>query len=211
VMAECAREHQALLVHYSTDYVFDGSADVPYPEEAPVHPLGVYGITKQAGEAAITASGAAHLILRTAWLYSNHGRNFLNTMLRLATERTELRVVGDQTGCPTYANLLADATLSMLDGLYAQGSVRRERCGLFHVTCAGSTSWHGFASRIMELAGLKDQVRVTSIATAEYPTPARRPAYSVLSNEKLARVFGIGLPDWQVALQHCLADRGTGE
>jgi len=208
VMAEAAAELGALLVHYSTDYVFDGSARTPYTEESPTRPLGVYGITKLAGEQAVAAAGADYLTLRTAWLYSNHGKNFLNTMLRLAGERDELRVVNDQLGSPTYADLVAEATIAMLDGVYANGSVRKERCGLYHVTCSGETSWWGFAQRIIELAGFAARVTVKPIPTSEYPTPARRPAYSVLANDKLERVFGIRLPDWQDGLQRCLAERG---
>jgi dTDP-4-dehydrorhamnose reductase len=210
IMAECARECNALMVHYSTDYVFDGSAHAPYTEESPTHPLGVYGATKLAGEQAVAASGADHITLRTAWLYSNHGKNFLNTMLRLAAERSELRVVNDQIGCPTFSDLLAEATLQMLDGLYANGSIRKERCGLYHATCVGQTSWWGFVQRIVELAGYASRVRVTPIPTAEYPTPAKRPAYSVLSNDKLDKVFGIRMPDWETGLKRCLDERGKG-
>jgi len=207
VMAEAAREHNALFVHYSTDYVFDGAARTPYTEESPVSPLGVYGVSKLAGEQAVAASGAAHLILRTAWLYSNRGKNFLNTMLRLAAERDELRVVNDQTGCPTYADLVADASAQMLDGMFASGVVRPERCGLYHLACQGETTWWGFATRIIELAGFGKRVRVLPITTADYPTPAKRPAYSVLSNAKLERVFGIRLPHWEDGLKRCLAER----
>lgn len=211
IMAEAAHEIGALLVHYSTDYVFDGSARTPYVEDSPTRPLGVYGATKLAGEQAVAASGAHFVTLRTAWLYSNRGKNFLNTMLRLAAERNELRVVNDQIGCPTYADLIAEATLAMLDGLYAHGQLRGERCGLYHLTCGGETSWWGFAQAIVDGAGYGERVRVTPIASAEYPTPVQRPAYSVLSNEKFARTFGIRLPDWRVALQRCLAERGARE
>jgi len=212
IMAEAARRLGTLLVHYSTDYVFDGTARDPYTEESPVNPLGVYGRTKLEGERAITASGADAVILRTAWLYSNRGRNFLNTMLRLAAERDELRVVNDQVGSPTYADVVAEATLKLLDGMYDRdGRVRTDRCGLYHAACGGTTSWWGFASRIVELAGMASRVRVTPIPTAEYPTPARRPAYSVLSCGKLERVFGIRLPDWEAGLERCLAERGKGE
>jgi dTDP-4-dehydrorhamnose reductase len=209
IMAECAKDRHALLVHYSTDYVFDGSAREPYTETSPTSPLGVYGTSKLAGELAIASSGAAYLTLRTAWLYSNRGKNFLNTMLRLVTERDELRVVNDQVGCPTYADLIAEATVTMLDGLYANGVVRHERCGLYHAACTGQTSWHGFATKIIEYAGYANRICVTPITTAEYPTPAQRPAYSVLSSEKLARVFGIRLPDWETGLRRCLSERGT--
>lgn len=208
-MAEAARECRALLVHYSTDYVFDGSAREPYTEDSPTAPLGVYGASKLAGEQALTAAGADTLIVRTAWLYSNHGKNFLNTMLRLAAERDELRVVNDQIGSPTFSDLIAETTLAMLDGMYANGAVRRERCGLYHATCAGTASWWEFACRIVELAGYSPRVTVTPISTAEYPTPAKRPAYSVLASEKLARVFGVRLPDWKVGLQRCLAERNA--
>jgi dTDP-4-dehydrorhamnose reductase len=207
VMAEAARECRALLVHYSTDYVFDGTARAPYTEDSPVSPLGVYGATKLAGEQAVAAAGAAHLILRTAWLYSNRGKNFLNTMLRLAAERDELRVVNDQTGCPTYADLVAEASVQMLDGLFVGERVRVERCGLYHLTCQGQTTWWGFAQRIIDLAGYAERVRVLPISTADYPTPAKRPAYSVLSNAKLERTFGIRLPDWEEGLKRCLAER----
>lgn len=209
VMAEAARERNAFFVHYSTDYVFDGSAPTPYTEASPVSPLGVYGASKLAGEQAVADSGAAHLILRTAWLYSNRGKNFFNTMLRLATERDELRVVNDQAGCPTYADLVAAASLQMLDGLYVSGQLRTERCGLYHVACQGETTWWGFAQRIIELAGFGERVRVLPISTADYPTPAKRPAYSVLSTDKLERVFGIRLPHWEDGLKRCLAERDT--
>jgi dTDP-4-dehydrorhamnose reductase len=209
IMAECAQARRALLVHYSTDYVFDGTAREPYREDSPVRPLGVYGVTKADGESAVAASGAPFLTLRTAWLYSNHGKNFLNTMLRLAAERDELRVVNDQRGSPTYSDLLAEATLSILDRMYAAGAVRAPLCGLYHASCAGETTWWGFAKRIIELAGFGERVRVTPIATAEYPTPAKRPAYSVLSNEKLTRVFGVRLGDWQPGLERCLRERAA--
>lgn len=209
VMAEVARECQALFVHYSTDYVFDGAAQSPYTEDSLTAPLGVYGASKLAGEQAVMASGAAALVLRTAWLYSNRGKNFLNTMLRLAAERDELRVVNDQYGCPTYADSVADASLQILDGLFDSDGLRRERCGLYHLSCTGQTSWWGFAQHIIELAGLAARVQVLPIGTADYPTSARRPAYSVLSNAKLERVFGIKLPSWEQALRRCLAERSA--
>lgn len=207
VMAEVAEECSAVFVHYSTDYVFDGAARAPYTEESPTQPLGVYGASKLAGEQAVATSGAAALILRTAWLYSNRGKNFLNTMLRLAAERDELRVVNDQFGCPTYADLVAEASLLMLDGLFDNRAFRRERCGLYHLSCTGETSWWNFAKRIIELSGHGERVRVLPIGTADYPTAARRPVYSVLSNAKLKRVFGIQLPDWEQGLRRCLAER----
>jgi dTDP-4-dehydrorhamnose reductase len=211
VMAEVAAERKALLVHYSTDYVFDGIAHTPYTEESPVNPLGVYGTSKLAGEQAVADSGAAHLILRTAWLYSNRGKNFLNTMMRLAAERDELRVVNDQAGCPTYADLVAVASLQILDDMFFRSSLQMERCGLYHIACQGETTWWGFAQRIIEQVGLAERVRVLPITTAEYPTPAKRPAYSVLSSDKLGRVFGIRLPQWEEGLKRCLAERDTRE
>lgn len=209
VMAQVASALDALLVHYSTDYVFDGRARNPYTEESATHPQGVYARTKLAGEQAVAAAGAQHLILRTAWLYSHHGKNFYNTMLRLAEERTELRVVNDQTGSPTYARLVAETTLSMLERMFEGDRLQTSYCGLYHVACGGSATWHEFASRIIRLAGKADRVRVLPIPTSEYPTPAPRPAYSVLSGAKLEKVFGLRLPDWQTGLELCFADRVT--
>lgn len=206
-MATAARELGALLVHYSTDYVFDGSARVPYTEEATPAPLGIYGKTKLAGEQAIAASGAHYLILRTAWLYSCHGKNFFKTMLQLADERSELRVVHDQTGSPTYAKLVADNTARMLAQMHDQEKLIADRCGLYHMACQGSTTWYEFAKNIIQSAGKADGVRVIPITTADYPTLARRPAYSSLSTKKLARVFDLCLPNWQTGLEQCFAER----
>ncbi len=207
VMAEAAAAQDALLVHFSTDYVFDGKAHTPYTEESPTHPRGVYASTKLAGEQAVAAGCAQHLILRTAWLYSHRGKNFFKTMLRLAEERTELRVVNDQTGSPTYARLVADTTIDMLEQMFEGGRLQTARCGLYHVACGGSATWYEFASHIIRLAGKAGQVRVLPIPTSDYPTPAPRPAYSVLSGAKLQRVFGLRLPDWQAGLEQCFADR----
>jgi len=208
-MAAAAADLGALLVHYSTDYVFDGAAGEPYTEDSATAPVSVYGRTKLAGEEAVRASGAAHIILRTAWLYSNRGKNFLKTMLRLADERDELRVVADQIGCPTYSDLVADATDDILTRMYERAALRADVTGTYHLACGGVTSWHGFAEKIMELAR-KPRVRVTPIATAEYPTPAHRPAYSVLNCDKLARTFGVRLPVWEDALVQCLNARKRG-
>jgi dTDP-4-dehydrorhamnose reductase len=205
VIAECARATGALLVQYSTDYVFDGTARTPYAENAPAAPLGVYGRTKFAGEQAIRASGCRHLILRTAWLYSNRGHNFLNTMLRLGETRDEIRVVNDQRGAPTCADDVSAATVGVLRALWRGGALDESRLGTYHVTNAGECTWYDFASAIMRLA--RRNTRVMPIATAEYPTPARRPAYSVLGNDKLARAFGIRLAPWEQALATCLAAR----
>jgi dTDP-4-dehydrorhamnose reductase len=192
----CARRG-IRLVHYSTDYVFDGHGTHPYREGDPTAPASVYGASKLAGEEAIRASGASHLIFRTAWVYAAHGRNFLHTMLRLAGERDELRVVADQFGTPTPAALIADVTARVL----AQSP---SRSGTWHLTAGSATSWHGFAEAIVQGAharGLIARVpRVLPIATADYPTPAARPAYSVLDCSALQRDFGIELPSWQEGL-----------
>ncbi len=206
VMAQGARAHGALLVHYSTDYVFDGTAHAPYREDDATAPLGVYGRSKLAGEEAVRRSGARHLVLRTAWLYANEGRNFLNTMLRLAGEGKPLRVVNDQRGSPTYAQSVAAATVEVLRSWRESGAPRASLSGVYHMTCSGEATWFEFARRLFELAGLAP-VALSPIATLDYPTPARRPSYSVLSNEKLARVFGVRLPHWEEALRQCLAQR----
>lgn len=188
----------ALLVHYSTDYVFDGRSARPYREDDATAPLGVYGMSKRAGEEAIRASGARHMILRTAWVYAAHGHNFLRTMLRLAGEREELRVVADQVGAPTPAAWIAEATGQLL----RQGA---QASGTWHLTAAGETSWHGFAQAIMDEAQaaglLTRRPRVLPITTAEYPTAARRPAYSVLDTAKLQQDFGIAPPAWRDGLR----------
>jgi len=193
----------AFLVHYSTDYVFDGGASRPYHEDDATSPLGVYGASKLAGEEAIRASGARHAILRTAWVYASHGRNFLLTMLRLAGERDELRVVADQIGTPTSAAWIADATAELLRRGVADA-------GTWHLVASGQTSWHGFASAIVEDAhalGLLARVpTVLPIATADFPTPARRPANSVLDTARLQRDFGMVPPDWRDGLRATLRD-----
>ncbi len=196
-----------LLLHYSTDYVFDGQATRPYREDDATAPLGIYGASKLAGEQEIRASGARHAILRTAWVYAAHSANFLRTMLRLAAERDELRVVADQVGAPTPAAWIADATAGMLHrGI--------EHSGTWHLTQAGETSWHGFASAIMEeahaLGLLARKPTVLPITTADYPTPARRPAYSVLDTTRLHDDFGIVPPDWRDGLQRTLREVQTG-
>ena len=192
----------ALLVHYSTDSVFDGSAKQPYREDHATAPLGVYGESKLAGEQAIRTSGARHAILRTAWVYASHGKNFLLTMLRLAGEREELRVVADQIGAPTPAAWIADATSALiLKGVNTSGT--------WHLTTGGETSWHEFAEAIVDEAHLRGLIgrkpRVVGITTADYPTPARRPAYSVLDTSRLERDFGILPPDWREGLR-CTLD-----
>ncbi|MDN5780694.1 MAG: dTDP-4-dehydrorhamnose reductase [Luteimonas sp.] len=200
-IAEACASRDALLVHYSTDYVFDGTSAPPYREDDPTSPLGVYGASKLAGEVAIRNSGARHLIFRTAWVYAAHGRNFLLTMLRLAAERDELRVVADQVGSPTSAAHIADTTAAIL-------ARDTSATGLWHLTCTGQTSWHGFAEAIMAGAverGLLDKApRILPIPTSDYPTPAARPAFSVLDNSRLQRDFGLPGLDWRDALAQVL-------
>jgi len=205
-MAAAARDSGALLVHYSTDYVFDGSARQPYREDDPVGPLGAYGHSKLAGEQAITASGCAAVILRTSWVYGLTGQNFLRTMLRLAGEREEIGVVDDQQGSPTWSRSLARATLQLLDRHACDPASWPGVSGLYHATASGSTTWFGFASAIFEQApGLARRPRLRPLATADYPLPAPRPAWSVLDCGRLQARFGITLPGWREALSECLA------
>jgi dTDP-4-dehydrorhamnose reductase len=207
-LARWCHQRDALLVHYSTDYVFDGSARRPYRENDPAAPLGVYGQGKFDGEEAIRASGARHMIFRTAWVYAARGQNFLRTMLRLGRERDQLRVVADQVGAPTPARWIAGATALALARLPARAEP--SRLGLFHLTAAGETSWHGFATAAFEdalSAGLMPRVpAVEPIATSEYPTRARRPAYSRLDGRRLYDAFGLRLPDWRRGVTEVIAE-----
>lgn len=200
IAGACA-SRDALFVHYSTDYVFDGSSTRPYREDDPTSPLGVYGAGKLAGEAAIRDSGARHMIFRTSWVYAARGRNFLLAMLRLAAGGEALRVVADQVGSPTSAAHVADTTAAIL----AQDA---SRTGLWHLTCSGQTSWHGFAEAIMagavERGLLHEAPRVLPIRTIDHPTPAARPAFSVLDNGRLQRDFGLPGLDWRDALAQVL-------
>jgi dTDP-4-dehydrorhamnose reductase len=226
LMAEEAKRIGALLVHYSTDYVFDGSNSSPYAETDQPNPINVYGKTKLAGEEAIRAVGAPHLIFRTAWVYGTTGRNFLLTILRLATEREELKVVRDQFGAPTWSHEIANGTAKVLLELSRQGREAISKFGgIYHMTAAGQTSWFEFAKAILEDASqmprgfpwfetaTKGQPlvtrRVTAITTEEYPTPARRPAYSVLSNSRLKQDFGLELPAWPLQLRAVFAEGRT--
>jgi dTDP-4-dehydrorhamnose reductase len=198
VLAEEARRNGAVLIHYSTDYVFDGRATAPYDEDAPTGPLNVYGESKLAGERAVAQSGALALVLRTSWVYGLTGRNFLLTIQRLARERDELRIVADQVGTPNWSRTLAQATASLVAH---GGAYLAQRAGLYHMSSTGSASWYEFARAIV---GDARKPRVTPIATADYPTPARRPAYGVLSTRRFRDTFGFELPDWRAALTVCL-------
>ena len=202
LLAEEARKTGALLVHYSTDYVFDGSKASPWIEDDPTGPLNTYGASKLAGEQGIVAAGGRHLIFRTSWVVSPHGNNFLRTMLRLGAERDQLKIVNDQTGAPTSALAIASATHEVLKRLHPDGP-----WGIYHMTCAGQTTWCGFAQAIFQRARHpenREWARVTGIPGAEYPTPAARPGNSVLSNGKLHAAFDVHLPSWEQALDETL-------
>jgi dTDP-4-dehydrorhamnose reductase len=204
-MAAEAATVGARLVHYSTDYVFDGnksdgSKTTPYVEEDATGPRNVYGASKLEGERRIAEAGGEFVILRTSWVYSNHGTNFLKTMLRLRTERPELRIVADQHGAPTSADAIADATRRILK--YADAG--EWRSAVYHMTAGGATTWYGFAKAIFARAG-EPTPSLVAIATADYPTPAARPANSVLSNEKFAAHFGFRLPEWEQQLDAVMA------
>jgi dTDP-4-dehydrorhamnose reductase len=211
VLADEARRAGASLIHLSTDYVFDGTKAGAYVEEDATHPLSVYGQTKLDGEHAVMSSGAAAIVLRTSWVYAARGQNFLRTILRLAREREELRVVDDQWGAPTWARSLAEGIAAIVarsgrDRPSIAASLA-ERGGVFHMTAGGRTSWHGFAERM--LAQVEDPARrlksLTAIPAAEYPTPAARPSNSVLCCDRLAQRWGVALPEWDVALRLALA------
>ncbi|MBS0431733.1 MAG: dTDP-4-dehydrorhamnose reductase [Proteobacteria bacterium] len=213
VLGGWAAAHDARVLHYSTDYVFDGCARKPYREDDPPHPLGAYGRSKLAGEFALRASGASHLILRTAWVYAPRGHNFLRTMLRLAGERESLRVVDDQVGAPTPAELIAGITARILPRWFNvdQGDMTaRSLDGVYHLTSSGETSWCGFARAIFARAqrtGLLARIpHVEAIPTRDYPTRAQRPAYSVLDTTKLRETFGVELPDWRAGLDGVFED-----
>jgi len=201
------------LVHVSTDYVFDGTKAGAYTEQDSVAPLGVYGLSKAEGEAAVRIALPEHIILRASWIFSAHGNNFVKTMLRLAGERDELRVVADQQGCPTAAGDLAAAILAMLPVAVAHRG-RGERWGTYHFCQPEATTWHGFAEAIIDLAraaGSRVRVRsIVPITTADYPTPARRPANSVLDCAKLTSVFGIQPRPWRVSLHEVIQELRSG-
>jgi len=199
----CA-EFDIPIIHFSTDYVFNGHASNAYKESDAPAPSGVYGQTKLAGEQALIESKAAAVILRTAWVYSNQGKNFYNTMLNLAKTRDTLSVVCDQVGAPTYAGSIASGVKSLVDIFIQQGSINLEQQGVYNFTCQGQTSWCGFAEQIFESNG--HDITVNGIPSSEYPTPAKRPAFSVLDGTKLETVFGIALPSWEDALNDCVTE-----
>lgn len=209
IMAEWAAENDAALIHYSTDYVYDGSGETPRSEGDPTGPINVYGESKLAGDEAIAAAGASHLILRTSWVYAAQGQNFLNTMLKLGAERETLSVVADQVGAPTPAAMLAEVTAGILSQTRSGGiETFRRKGGVVHCAASGETSWHGFAEAIFDGArarGAELEIRdVAPIGTAEFPTPAARPANSRLAMTRLKESFGIVTPDWRAGLDRVL-------
>lgn len=204
-LAGLCAERDIPLIHLSTDYVFDGTATRPYREDDPVAPLGVYGASKAAGEDAVRRVHPRHVIIRTAWVYDASGRNFLTTMLRLGGEREELGVVDDQRGTPTYAADIAHALCAVAKRILAADSFAD--WGAYHMTNSGETTWCGFAREIFRLSATAGRPvpRLRPIATGDYPTPAKRPAYSVLDQTRLKRVFGLSLPPWQDGVRRCMA------
>lgn len=211
ILAEEANRVDAALIHYSTDYVFDGAVSRPYRETDPTAPQSVYGRTKLAGEAA-AQTARRHLILRTSWLYGNRRQNFFLTMLRLAKERDELRVVADQVGSPTWVHTVSEHSGRCISGNGDRLDLAIPS-GIYHLTAAGSTSWHGFASAILAAMPVAERRagRVVPLTTAEYPTPARRPAYSVLSVEKLEQALGVTVDDWRQQLAGCFSERNQNK
>jgi len=217
IIAGEARRSNALLLHFSTDYVFDGAKRTPYVETDATHPLGAYGRTKLEGERAVLDSGAAAIVLRTAWVYAPHGRNFMLTMLRLAAKGDPLRVVDDQHGAPTTSLAIARAVAAILaggPGEITEANVAKAAAarGLYHASASGETTWFGFAKAIFEEKARMDPgfvpPRLIPITTSEYPTPAKRPAYSVLDNSRLQRAFGIGLGGWREGLAEAISGLG---
>jgi dTDP-4-dehydrorhamnose reductase len=211
VLGTWAAAHGARVVHYSTDYVFDGHQSQPYAVDAPTAPLGAYGRSKLAGELALRGSGADHLLLRTAWVYAAHGHNFLRTMLRLAGERDELRVVADQHGAPTDTGLIVGGSLAAIDRwLAADTAGRRSMAGTHHLVASGATTWHGFASAIFDEAAthglIERKPRVVPIPSTDFPTPALRPAWSLLDNSGFQEHFDFALPDWHAGLREVICE-----
>jgi len=209
VIAEETRKLGALLIHYSTDYVFDGMKDAPYTEDDAQHPINAYGRSKLVGERAVEQGGGNHLILRTSWIYAARGRNFLNTVLRLACERDELRIVADQIGAPTWAHEIADATASIARQARQEVEQGDFKSGTFNATAAGATSWFGFAEAIVtQMAlrtGTQTRPEVHPISSADYPAPAARPKNSRLAGDRVRQRFGIALADWKQGMVRCMS------
>ena len=212
VLANEAKSISAGIVHYSTDYVFSGDKGEPYLEDDSVAPLSVYGASKLLGETLLQDSGVPHLIFRTSWVYGLRGQNFLLTMLNLMQKRESLGIVNDQIGAPTWSRMLAEASaLAIIQCIHGKRFDPKEKSGLFHLTSRGQTSWFGFAERIYSQARERGLIKppiatLRPIPTAEYPTPARRPSFSVLSNEKFSQSFHLELPCWMKSLDQCLGN-----
>jgi len=204
ILAEEAKRAKAMFLHYSTDYVFDGTKATPYTETDQTNPLGVYGQSKLAGDVAVQQVAGAHLIFRLCWVYGNRGQNFMLTIMRLARERENLRIVNDQVGCPTWSRMIAETTALALKQVI-KGDTGAFK-GTYHLAASGQTSWHGFARAIVDLlpADAKRCKTIDPITTPEYPLPAKRPAYSVLCCDKLERTFGLKLPNWEESLKQVL-------
>ena len=208
VLAEAAKKVGASLIHYSTDYVFDGRSDTPYREEDATCPLSIYGESKLTGEKNIAKTGIPYLILRTSWVYSLQGKSFLRTIKKLAAERDTLRIVDDQIGAPTWAHSIALATRKIIKHCLRDGA-EPSLSGVFHLTCQGQSSWYGFAKEILDLSGASHDTQLLPIPTSDYPTPAARPLYSLLSNNKLKKVFAFEMPHWHDALKDCISSTPT--
>lgn len=213
IMAEEAKRLNAAIIHYSTDYVFDGTGKRAYAENDVPNPLNVYGRTKLTGEQAIQAAEVPHLILRTSWVYGARGKNFLLTVLKLSKERDELKIVNDQYGAPTWSRMLAEVTSQIVaqsfSPMHHQAAPIQDVSGIYHAVSSGATSWHGFASRILESAPgdiLPAPPKLVAIPTSDYPLPAIRPRNSCLSNEKLMHTYGLTIPSWEESLALCLRD-----
>jgi dTDP-4-dehydrorhamnose reductase len=207
VIAEEAQKIGAGMIHYSTDYIFDGKSTSPYNEEDLACPLNVYGQSKLAGEQAVTKVGTPHIIFRTSWVYSLRRSNFLLTVQKLSQDKKQIKIVNDQTGAPTWARAIAEGTVNILEQSLKSSNKKTSilsNSGVFHMSCGGETSWFSFANTILKFLGLSAVTEVVPISTINYPTPADRPRYSSLSNQKLKQHFHYEMPHWQEALQECL-------
>jgi len=207
ILAKAAKKLGAGLIHYSTDYVFDGNSSTAYREESPTLPINVYGKSKLAGEKAIRELQIPYIIFRTSWVYSLYGNGFLKTIKKMAGEKDTLRIVDDQIGSPTWSRSIALATHKILGQCLQKNWLNEENLqtysGIFNLTCQGNTSWYGFAKELLSLSGI-DNTKLIPISTSNYPTPAIRPLYSILCNDKVQNTFHIELPNWKKALKDCL-------
>ena len=204
VLSELSNSLNALLIHYSTDYVFNGESSSPYTELAKPDPLNVYGQTKLDGDLAVLSTAKNHFVFRTSWVYTNRANNFMLTMLKLAKQRDELNIINDQVGSPTWSRVIAETTANVIRSRY----VLKEELegGLYNLSSQGETSWYGFAKKIFEYAGICGDINVNPIATANYPTPAKRPKYTVLSKDKIESALSIKIPHWEESLKLCMSE-----